>query len=89
MYERFIISDSRFVFSKKCKYCAGQLVEAHAQADILHTQKTQAHADASGAASAAAIELEARYLEARGYTKDALAPLPEKKRTRLERLLGL
>jgi len=65
------------------------LVEAHAQADIIHTQKEGAHAAAMSAASAAAAELEKLYIEARGYAKDALAKLPPKKRARLEKLLGL
>jgi hypothetical protein len=65
------------------------LIEAHAQADIIHTQKEQAHAAAVSAASAAAAELKKLYLEARGYAKDAIAELPPKKRARLEKLLGL
>lgn len=65
------------------------LIEAHAEADIIFTQKEQAYAAALSAASAAANELETLYIEARGYIKDALATLPPKKRARLERLLGL
>lgn len=65
------------------------LVEAHARADIIHTQKIEAHTAATSAASAATIELEELYGEAQGYTKDALVNLPPKKRAHPERLLGL
>jgi hypothetical protein len=65
------------------------LVEAYAEADIDQQRKIQAYNAAVSAASAAAAELEAWYLEARGYIKAEITNLPPKKRARIERLLGL